>query len=101
MTTRLYCTLRVAWILLQHPLELLARHRPAGSLAPLRLGAGDELGSQALVEAPTTLLCIVGRKLGLHVDRLPVARHATITQCPATPTPSASTKRVERRAETA
>jgi hypothetical protein len=40
----------------QHPHELLAGHRPAGPLPPLGLGAGDELGAEALVEEDPALV---------------------------------------------
>lgn len=43
--------LRVPRVPSQHALELLARHRPASPATPLRLGSGDELGSEALVQA--------------------------------------------------
>jgi hypothetical protein len=58
----LVMTSDVAGITRQHPLHLLNRHRPPGPLPPLRLGAGDQLGAKALVEATMTVRRVfVGR----------------------------------------
>src|SRR5690349_12619681 len=50
----------------EDPLELLARHRPTRPLSPLRLGPGDKLRAQALVEATATNCSLVNAASRIH-----------------------------------
>ena len=71
----------IAWIAPQHPLELIGGHRSPCPLAPLGLGAGDELGAEALLEAASALDSILARTRSrwFQADLHGSAQHAAET----------------------